>query len=275
MPPLKKPKPDPNNPPDDDDDEGDDADIDEKVNKAVNKALAGQLSRKLGPAIEAALKPVLARLTEKPKPDDDDDQDDDSGDDDDDGDGDGDPPMPTKKPKPGKAPAPDPQVRKLNRKLVEMDRQLKEEKEQRQKVESARKNALVDTELTRSLTELGVDKNRLRGALAVHRGSASVVDDEESGQPRVIFKVKRDGLEDELAPAEALKEWADTDEGKSYLAPTGSTGGAGTRPPKPAGPGKKPVAGTPEAKAQRVAEAKTNLLANVSSLVGGGSVAIE
>jgi len=46
----------------------------------------------------------------------------------------------------------------------------------------------------------GSNKHRMRGALAVHRASAFVGDD-----GAVKYKVKRDGYEEDVDPAEALK----------------------------------------------------------------------
>jgi hypothetical protein len=159
----------------------------------------------------------------------------------------------------------------MSKQLTTLQQQIKDRDDKLAKEAEARKASKVESELTKALTELGVDKNRIRGALAIHKGSAQV--DDETGN--VLFKMKRDGYEEDLEPAAALKEWAGTDEGKSYIAPTGSGGGAGARPPRQQGPGRKPAPNTAEAKAEKVANAKTDLLGAVGQLVAGGSIAIE
>lgn len=257
----------PANPPDDDDDDGDGDDAltegqTKHVLKLVNSALSGQLNRKLGPAVKAELAPVLEQLQKlAPGGKKDDDQDDDEDDDDDA------PPAGKNKGK-GK---PDPALTKMTKQMNDLQRQLKERDDKLVKEADARKTSKIESTLTQALTELGVDKNRIRGALAIHKGTAHV--DDESGN--VLFKMKRDGYDEDLEPAAALKEWASTDEGKSYIAPTGSSGGSGARPPRNPGPGRKPAANTPEAKAEKVAAAKTDLISAVGQLVAGGSIAIE
>jgi hypothetical protein len=248
------------NPPDEDDDEdgGDDeAPLSRgEVAKMINSAVSGQLARKLPAAIEAGVSPVLKKLEEMggagKKPDDEEPEDDDE--------------QPTKKGK-GK---PDPATAKLSKQLNDMQRKLQERDEQLAKEAEARKASKIETTLGQALTELGVDKNRIRGALAIHK-SGAIVDDEGN----VVFRVKRDGYDEDLAPADALKEWAGTDEGKSYIAPTGSSGGAGARAPRQTGAARKPAGGTPEAKAEKVAQAKTELLQAVGQLTAGGSISIE
>ena len=252
------------------DDGGDDDDGDEQpltrteVMKLINGAVSGQLSRKLGPAIEAGMAPVLAKLDElkvKPADDDDDEEADPDGDE-----GAGNPPV-GKKNKNGK---PDPLVAKLQRELERQRRQLDEAQQKSAKEAEARKNAAIESALTSALTELGVDKHRMRGALAVHKPSAFV---DDAGT--VLFKVKRDGYDEDLEPGAFLKEWGSTDEGKSYLAPTGSTGGAGARAPKTPGASRKPAANSPEAKAQKIQDAKTSLLTAVAGELAGGVVSVE
>jgi hypothetical protein len=255
MPQGKKKPADPPKPDDKDDDDddggggGDDAPMTRgEIMKLVNSAVSGQLARKLPAAIEAGVAPVLAKLDEfkAPKPEEGKGGEDDKG-------------------------KPDPATAALTKKLGDLERQLKERDDKLAKEADARRASKIEGELTRVLTELGVDKHRLRGALAVHKAAALV--DDASGN--VLYKVKRDGYDEDLDPAAALKEWADTDEGKSYLAPVGSLGGAGARPPRPVGPGRKPAPNTAEAKAEKVAAAKNDLLGAVGQLVAGGTIAIE
>jgi hypothetical protein len=258
----KKKQPDAKPDDDDDDDAGDDTPLTRgEVMKLINGAVSGQLSRKLPAAIEAGVSPIMAKLDElgggKKKPDD---SDDDDAEDDEDQ-------APSKKGK-GRA---DPVVTKMSKQLTNLQQQIKDRDDKLAKEAEARKASKIESELTKALTELGVDKNRIRGALAIHKGAASV--DDESGN--VLFKVKRDGYDEDLEPGAALKEWAGTEEGKSYLAPTGSSGGAGARAPRQQGPARKPAPNTPEAKAEKVQNAKNDLLGAVGQLVAGGSIAIE
>jgi hypothetical protein len=181
----------PNQPPpdDDDDDGGDDGDglsegQQKQVLKLVNSALSGQLNRKLGPAVKAELAPVLEQLQKLAPAPKDDDQDDDDQDDE--------APPAGKKGK-GK---PDPMVSKMSKQLDAMKRQLEDEKNLRTKEADARKASKIETTLAQLLTEMGVDKNRIRGALAIHKGAASY--DEESD--KVMFKVKRDGYDEDVEP---------------------------------------------------------------------------
>lgn len=259
-----KQKPDPSKPDDDNDDDGggDETPLTRgEVAKMINSAVSGQLARKLPAAIEAGMSPVLAKLDElkgggNNKADNDNDEDEDDE-------------QQSSNAKKGKGKA-DPAIAKMTKQMSDLQRQLKERDDKLAKEAEARKQSKIESELTRALGELGVDKNRIRGALAIHKGAAQV-DDEGN----VLFKVKRDGYDEELAPGEALKEWASTDEGKSYIAPTGSAGGAGARAPRQQGAARKPPPSTPEAKAEKVHQAKTDLLQAVGQLTAGGSISIE
>jgi hypothetical protein len=267
QPPKKKPPTpddDPENPGGDDDDAPvTKRDLTDMVNGAVNNLF----KRKLGPAIQGAMAPVLEQLKGlKPRaePDEEPDDADDAPDDPEDQ-----PAPPKGKQKPAR---PDPALARLLRQHEDLKRQMKERDDKLAAAENARKAATIDKELTEGLTKLGVDPLRMRGALAVHKSSAFV--DDADG--RVRFKIKRDGYDEDLDPADALKEWGETDEGKSYIAASGSTGGAGARAPKAANGARKPAPGTPEAKAQAKADARTQLMQGVAELLSdGSSIAIE
>jgi hypothetical protein len=247
----KKPDPTPPDPDDDDAPDGDDAPMTKgAAMKLINSAIASQLGRRLGPAIEQGLAPVLAKLDTIGKPP----ANDDETDDDDDA-------PPAKK---NKA---DPAVSKLTKQLDQMKKQLEDERGLRTKEEAARKAALVDTELGRALDAVGVDKLRIGGALALKRAGAFV---DDAGT--VKFKAKRDGYEEEITVEDAMKEWAGTDEGKSYLAPTGSAGGSGARPPRTPTTPRKPVQNGGDAKAEDRAAAANALPALVDQMVGGGGI---
>lgn len=267
QPPKKKPPTpddDPENPGGGDDDDApvSKRDLTEMVNGAVNNLF----KRKLGPAISSAMAPVLEQLKGMKQPKADPDEDADPEDPPDDPE---EQPAPKGKAKPAR---PDPAMVKLQRKLEEMQRKADEREQKLVAEANQRKSVTIDNELTSALTKLGVDPLRMRGALAVHKASAFV--DDADGKVR--FKVKRDGYDEDLDPADALKEWGDTDEGKSYIAASGSTGGAGARAPKTGGASRKAAPGTPEARAQARADAKSALMQGVGELLSdGSSIAIE
>jgi hypothetical protein len=73
---------------------------------------------------------------------------------------------------------------------------------------------LAESALTTALLELGVDRNRLRGAIGIHMPSVAVSD---AGVVR--YRMDRGGYDEGLEPAAVLKEWADTDEGRAFIAP--------------------------------------------------------
>lgn len=252
MPPTPKKKPAPGQPapqPLDDDpsDDDDDAPLTRAdVAKMINGAVRAQLSRSLAPAIAEGLAPVLQQIASL-KPATGDDEDDD-----------------VEQPTGGKR-KPDVAVTKLTKQVENLTKQVKERDDRLAAETTARKAALLDNELGRELAAVGVDKLRLRGALAVHRAQAFV---DDSGA--VKYKIKRDGYDEDLDPSEALKEWAATDEGKSYLAPTGSTGGAGARAPRNAGAQRKPSPTSPEARADIKADAAAALPGLIDQMIGGG-----
>jgi hypothetical protein len=179
----------------------------------------------------------------------------------------------------GKAGAKDPEVRKLRKMVDELTNSIK------QRDSAAQAQELVGT-VREALTSVGVEPNRLRGAIAVVKDSIKWTDDGE-----LVFVAKRDGYEEDIDVATGIKEWAGTDEGKSYLAAPTVRGGAGTRTgtapaarsAAAAGRGASAVVGRgagvnrPQgdpkaAKAARVAELQAKLSDQVGSLLGSGNV---
>lgn len=158
----------------------------------------------------------------------------------------------------------DPEVANLKKQLAALDAERKAEKEQL-------RNRERDGLLTEHLTKAGVDPHRLRGAVAVLRDTL-VYDDKEGSWS---YRAKRDGFDEDLDVALGVKEWAGTDEGKSYLAPQQPVrGGAGTRVQQAvagvvagAARGTDPKA----AKAQRDANARAQLVTATNELLGGAS----
>lgn len=214
------------------DDDGDDDDTggagsswsDEQrteLGQLVNAAVSGQLQRKLGNAIKAtldeSLAPIMQKLNERGgrRPADDDDGE--PGDDDDQD-------IAPTKGKRGKGqarPAADPERDRMAKRLAAIEEERKTEREQA-------RNGKRDALLREHLEAAGVDKNRIRGAVAVLR--ENMKHDDKTGE--WFYKAKRDGFEEDLDVEAGVGEWAGTDEGKSYLAPpTGAQqrGGSGTR----------------------------------------------
>lgn len=212
-------------PPDDDDDDTDTPAgfTDEQrseLGQLVNAAVSGQLQRKLPNAIKASLDeglaPIMAKLNEgsgrRGAPADDDDGDDDDTDDV--------VPAKGKRGKGGK-PARDPETENMRKRLAQIEEERKAEREQSRSRER-------DTMLREHLEAAGVDKNRIRGAVAVLRESMKY--DEKAGE--WSYKAKRDGFDEDIDVETGVGEWAATDEGKSYLAPPQGAqqrGGSGTR----------------------------------------------
>lgn len=165
----------------------------------------------------------------------------------------------------------DPEVVAMKKQLAKLEAERKAERE------SAR-SATRDASLRELLTSAGVDKNRIRGAIAVLRESTKF-DDKTS---EWAFIRKSDGIDEELDLDTGVREWAATDEGKSYLAPPTAGGpgggprapqlrsGSGTRPGgSPARGGAAPVADPKQAKVQAKQQAMQTLTSAIGELAGG------
>lgn len=257
---------------DDDDDGGDgggeltDAQRTEITN-LVNAAVSGQLSRKLPNAItaalEAGLKPIQDSIAQLGGRRDDDDG---GGNDDDDDQG-----QQQRGKNKGKQPArgKDPEVEAMRKQLADMKRERDQEREQT-------RNGKRDQLLREQLEAAGVDKNRIRGAIAVLRESMKY--DDKAGE--WVYRIKRDGIDEDLDVETGVSEWAATDEGKSYLAPPQQQqqlrGGSGQRPAGDGGRprvqnGGRPTQDPKAAKAQAKQDAMANLSKAIDSL-GGGNI---
>lgn len=213
---------------------------------AANKAVASQLKRKLDSAIAKALEPLqtqIAELAESRKTE----------------------TLPEKGEDGASA-----EVKKLQSELEAMRKQVATEKEARETERKQREEGEAKAQIRDLLDKAGVDKRRLRGALAVVRDQISRAEDGS-----LTYRAERKGYTEDLPLADGITEWVGTDEGKSYLAPV-DTKGSGTRAPANGGrlpPSPPPKPGTPEAKAQRKAEAARQLVdATRGMLAGGGGV---
>lgn len=233
MPKPNKPNRSRQNDPDDDDDEGGDggggAFSDEQrteLGNLINAAVSGQLSRKLPSAIKGALDESLSPIREMLEQNNGkrrrDDEGDDEGDDDEDQ-----PPARGKRgarardeEQRGKS-SKDPKVAKLEQ---EVEKMRKEREAERMQLRNRERDAMLREELAAA----GVETNRMRGAIAVLRDQ--LVYDDKAGE--WSYRTKRDGVDEDMDVSAGVKEWAGTDEGKSYLAAQqagGSRGGGQQR----------------------------------------------
>lgn len=207
-----------NNDDNDDDGDGDEPGDDgftdaqrESLGRIVNAAVSGQLGRKLRSSISSAVAEAMqaARAEQdqgggRRRTRDDDDTDDDEGDDDQ-------PPQQQRGKSKGKSSARDAEIEGMKRRVAQMEAERKAEREQA----IARER---DATLREHLTRIGVEPNRMRGALAVVGGM--IKRDDKTGS--FSYTAKRDGYDEDLDLDIGIKEWAGTDEGKSYLAPQGN-----------------------------------------------------
>lgn len=251
-------------PPDDDDDDGGDELTEGQVSRItdiVNAAVSGQLSRKMGRAITDAVEGAVAplrELIEKRA----------TGDDGGDGDGGDDG---QQQPQRGKGkgagnarPTKDPEFEAMQKRVAAMEAERKKEREES-------RNGKRDSMLREQLEAAGVDKNRIRGAVAVLRDSMKY--DEKANE--WVYKAKREGYEEDVDLEVGVTEWAGTDEGKSYLAPPQPSGGpprggSGVRPAGGAGGAPRLTNGgrpAQDPKAAKVA-AKQAAVQNLSQAIG-------
>lgn len=158
---------------------------------------------------------------------------------------------------------------------VAMKKRLDAIEAEREQERASAREARRDTALTEIATKAGVEKNRIRGVVALMRGEAKY--DKESGN--YFMTVNRHGVDEQVSLEEGAASFFKSDEGKSYLAPTsaaprgGSGQGRGTtttagvtqRSNAPA----KGANGAKEEKKQAAAEA---FVGAVGELFGGGNI---
>lgn len=179
----------------------------------------------------------------------------------------------------GAAPAagqPNPEMAAMSARLADMQKKLEEQTRQTAAEAAKARNEKRDSLLAETLGKINVDPNRRRGAAAVIREGA--VWDEASSSWQ--YKARRDGYE-ETVPLEqyVTKEWAATDEGKSYISAAPPRGGAGTRQTSQTamgtgGAARRMPADPKAAQQQARQDALTSLYDAAAGLVGGGSVGI-
>lgn len=268
-----KKKPGSQNPPPDDDDDDiagggtitDDmrTEIINLVNAAVGSKITKRVPAIVAEALQTGLKPLqdqIASLGSRRRDDSDDDNDDD----------DQDQQQQQRGKNKGKPARKDPEVEGMRKQLAKLTEEREQERTQA-------RNRERDTLLREQLEGAGVDKNRIRGAVAVLRDSMKY--DDKAGE--WVYNAKRDGYEEPVDVSAGVSEWAGTDEGKSYLAPPSNggqqRGGSGVRPTGGGNGGTprlqnggRPIADPKQAKAQAKADAVQNLSKAIDSLGGSG-----
>lgn len=266
---AKQAKPGTKSPPDDDPpDEDDDGEaftprqmsqLSEMINRGANAAVNTQLGRKLDAAIDTRIGPRFDELKDllggakPPKPGEG---------------GDGG----------GKSKSEDPEIVEMRKREAARDQKIAAMENERKQERRNARIAERDRKLIEIATTAGVEKNRVRGVVALLGSSVKI--DDESGAMTVA--VKRDGFEDEVSLEEHASEFFKTDEGKSYLAPpqpnrgpVRQPGGGGAPVRQPGGGGSNaPARGKDAQKEQRVEEARQELQQGLAELVGGGSIGI-
>jgi hypothetical protein len=171
--------------------------------------------------------------------------------------------------------AQDPQVKALMGQVAALTDQLKRQQEQTAAQEAEARNARRDQALTEGLTKLGVDKNRMRGAVAIAR--ESTVWDE--GTKSWVWRAQRNGYHEDLGIDAGLGEWGKGDEGKSYIAPQqnlrqGGGGGFGTQNQQRQGRQSQQQQDPAAARAAAHQAGSDKLFNQVAEMLGGGSVQI-
>lgn len=160
--------------------------------------------------------------------------------------------------------AEDPEVANLKKQIATMQADQKAKEEQL-------RNRERDGLLTEALTKAGVDPLRLKGAVLLLRDTLAYDDKEQAWS----YRARRDGFDEDVDIGAGVKEWAATDEGKSYLAPQQQPrAGAGTRVQQAPAGVVTSGARAPDPKAAKTARmqnAQTQLVQATSELLGGGA----
>jgi hypothetical protein len=167
----------------------------------------------------------------------------------------------------------DPKIAALEAQIATLTKQNKERDEQVKRSQQEALESRRDSSLGEALAKLGVDQHRRRGAAAILR--ESMVYDEASKSWK--YRAQREGYHDDIGIEDGLKEWASTDEGKSYITSPIRGGGAGTQPVRASGgggagggAGPRTTVTVQQAKQAKKAELDQQLVGLTQSLLGGG-----
>ncbi len=236
----------------------------EEMGKIMNAAIGAQLGRKLdakiADSLTGAMSPILERLEKLS--------------------GAG---VPAKTGDEGKekaaagAGAPDPEKAELRSRLDASDKRFAALEAERKQERDQTRAAKRDQTLREELTKIGIDPNRMRGAIAVIRDAVKI--DDKTGE--LFYKAQRDGYEEDLDVSKGVAEWAASDEGKAYKAAPQQQTRQRTGVVNVIGGGEKREGGSTtkqatEARAQQKADGKAaaldKLSGAVSALIGGANV---
>lgn len=213
-------------PDDDDDDDGGEGggtfsdDQRTELGNLINAAVSGQLSRKLPSAIKGALDEGLGPIRELLERNGGGKRRDDEGDDEEDDDQE----QPPARGKRGARARDDEQRSSKSSKdpkVAKLEQEVEKMRKEREAERTQLRNRERDAMLREELASAGVDNNRMRGAIAVLRDS--LVYDDKAGE--WSYRTKRDGVDEDMDISTGVKDWASTDEGKSYLAAQQQGGG--------------------------------------------------
>lgn len=144
------------------------------------------------------------------------------------------------------------ELKKALARIEELEGKNRDAEERATQTEAKRLRSEERTALTEALVQAGVDKSRMRAAVALIYGEDQAVgrDDDK----RIVFKIPKAGYTDEVTLEEGISHWLKTDEGKAFLPAKGSagSGAAGSNHQR---------SGRPNTKEERLAEARRTLAA--------------
>lgn len=168
---------------------------------------------------------------------------------------------------------------------IAMKKRLDAIEEERKQERNDARNARRDARLTELAVTAGVEKNRVRGAVAVLREQTFF--DKEGN---AMMKIARTGYDEDADLDTGSAEWFKSDEGKSYLAPQGATQQRGTTQQRgstaatvvqrggggaaAAGSSNRQTTDAKAAKTERKEKALADLAEGIGALIGGGSIDI-
>lgn len=163
--------------------------------------------------------------------------------------------------------------------FIAQQRRLAAIEQEREQERVAARHAKRDATLIEIATKAGVDKNRVRGAVALLKEQVKY--DKEGN---ASMSVKRHGIDEEVTIEEGATAFFNSDEGKAYIAPSqpvprggtgagrGATSAAGVTNRGQSGQGNAPARGQGAAKEERKQKAAENFVGAVSELFSGGNI---
>lgn len=145
------------------------------------------------------------------------------------------------------------ELKKANARIAELERKNKEAEEHAQATERKRLSSEERTALTEALSQAGVDKNRIRAAVALLYNEDRRVKRDDEGN--IVFLVPKAGYTDEVKLEDGIPDWLKTEEGKAFLPATGAAGSGATGSQR-----QQRRKGGPMTKEEKKAEARRTLM---------------